>query len=467
MAGLGLNYQGTFVALLIGFLLSTSAAATPVSAPPPLNCEPGQSQAAVLSITLGELAKGYRNDFSSPGICTLRVEALTQRPSGTGFRFVVALQDASGGDLDSTWIGGNSGMAAGDIDVFPGEAAALSFALDTAMSGAPDLPSERLGDRLEFKVSLSGRAPDLRFARLTSWLKMAGLSEELRILDICQVTATPEGPCSVAANAAAAVAGERRKPGQPPITADAILGKDETWLRENEVPAFLLIIRPPIPNYQLDALEAAYEKKHGVDLWRRMFSRLADAYDRPSSDFVISVDVPCSESTYYMLRPGEMEGTGLVCTAASFGVQAPAFSKLGGGGVAGAKLKGFASFDDTLSKLISAEFGPGANVTFLERDDAYAEFIVRGVKGVVVQGGANWERLQLSFMLKQPTGSAPTALRVFADGRLAASLGGYPPDTQFTEDIEVKHGQRLGEFTKCIATGAVRIADGKPYNRCH
>jgi hypothetical protein len=85
---------------------------------------------------------------------------------------------------------------------------------------------------------------------------------------------------------------------------------------------------------------------------------------------------------------------------------------------------------------------------YLEKSGAYVEVLVKGLRGEVIDGGGFWERIQLSFFV---TGSEETRrLRVFVDGRLASGLGGYPPDTQFTMDMEPDHAESLDVFARAL-----------------
>ena len=66
----------------------------------------------------------------------------------------------------------------------------------------------------------------------------------------------------------------------------------------------------------------------------------------------------------------------------------------------------------------------------------------------MIDGGRAWERIQISVLLSGD-GDA-RQLRVFVDGRLASGLGGYPPDTQFTTDMEPDHAESLYVFARAL-----------------
>jgi hypothetical protein len=93
--------------------------------------------------------------------------------------------------------------------------------------------------------------------------------------------------------------------------------------------------------------------------------------------------------------------------------------------------------------------GTDAYFDFLTTEDEHVEVIVRGLRGYVVRGGRDWEKLQLTFSLtRTASGSSPT-LRVTADGHLSSGIGSYPSDTQF-ENRSIATGG-LTEISKRVA----------------
>lgn len=74
---------------------------------------------------------------------------------------------------------------------------------------------------------------------------------------------------------------------------------------------------------------------------------------------------------------------------------------------------------------------------------------MRGLKGQVIHGGTQWERLQIAVFITDSE-SQGLMLRTNVDGRLASGLGAYPADSQFTRDMEPQYSEALSEFTKQI-----------------
>jgi hypothetical protein len=73
------------------------------------------------------------------------------------------------------------------------------------------------------------------------------------------------------------------------------------------------------------------------------------------------------------------------------------------------------------------------------------EYIVRGLRGYVVRGNNQWEKLQVTFTL---TRNGEVAVSV--DGWLASGFQ-YPSDTQFTTSMETTFPDDLHMFTEKLA----------------
>jgi hypothetical protein len=102
---------------------------------------------------------------------------------------------------------------------------------------------------------------------------------------------------------------------------------------------------------------------------------------------------------------------------------------------------------------------PNITVDYITLEDSYVQVIVRGLRGRVVPGGRYWERLELNFVLQ---GEKTNRLRVVADGLLAAGIGGYPPDSQFTRNMEPEYAASLTEYTAHLANGFINfLTSGK------
>lgn len=89
----------------------------------------------------------------------------------------------------------------------------------------------------------------------------------------------------------------------------------------------------------------------------------------------------------------------------------------------------------------------GATVEFLERSDDFVEAIIRKLRGEVIPGGRDWERVQVSVFALQREKNV-IQLRTSVDARIASGLGNYPPDSSFTTDMEPRYSGALTEYAR-------------------
>lgn len=93
--------------------------------------------------------------------------------------------------------------------------------------------------------------------------------------------------------------------------------------------------------------------------------------------------------------------------------------------------------------FLAHELGSDAQLERLDARPDFAEYIVRGLRGVVVPGNNQWELLQVSFAL---TGGPYPQIMIIADGRLASGFQ-YPSDSQFTQSMQPEFNEALERFT--------------------
>jgi hypothetical protein len=115
---------------------------------------------------------------------------------------------------------------------------------------------------------------------------------------------------------------------------------------------------------------------------------------------------------------------------------------------------------ESLSRFLNTYYSAkGGKVTVLENTARYLELIVRGLKGEVVKGGAQWERLSLAISVSS-TGSDREEVRTITEGFLASGFG-YPPDDSFTQSMEPAHTRDLHEYTKALLSRIVEFIKGQ------
>lgn len=216
------------------------------------------------------------------------------------------------------------------------------------------------------------------------------------------------------------------------------------------VPTTLIRLRARMTRSELRAVERGFEERAGIPLWLRVFQKINLGGHLHARNVLIWMPVPCSGGSIYQTAPGVVRRIGPECTAATAAADLPA-------GVIDDVLTGTSAASPSpeidlateVDAFLPERFTIGEpRFEYLEKSGAYVEVLVKGLRGEVIDGGGFWERIQLSFFV---TGSEETRrLRVFVDGRLASGLGGYPPDTQFTMDMEPDHAESLDVFARAL-----------------
>ena len=228
----------------------------------------------------------------------------------------------------------------------------------------------------------------------------------------------------------------RRKPDDPDI-----------WHGEAK-PRYVVRMRVHGSREEIGDVEQKFRLQGNVSLWDRVLRKISLSANIPSRRIVIDVPVYCSGSVAFELAPGRVERYGNVCMSASAPVD---FAKLGAGTIglaAVGNMNKSLDLPDAVVKFMAAFFpSPEVSIQYLAKDSSFVDMIVRGIRGHVIKGGAEWEKIQISVVK-----SGETEVRFLADGLLASGVGGYPPDSQFTKSIEPGNAQDLTTYTKALAT---------------
>jgi hypothetical protein len=177
-----------------------------------------------------------------------------------------------------------------------------------------------------------------------------------------------------------------------------------------------------------------------------------------AKNVVIDAGVYCMSNTIFLGKTGATIEDGNVCLSASADATIPAsVSTVSGLMLTSVKLD---SFEKMLEALLTQQFAQsGARWTYLEQTEQFAEIVVRNLRGFVIPGGRYWELLRLNLLYAQAEGGH--VLRLIAEGSVAASLGEYPPDSQFTESMDVHYGRELNEFARCMVDRMRLLAAGR------
>ena len=208
-------------------------------------------------------------------------------------------------------------------------------------------------------------------------------------------------------------------------------------------------MRAKLSRDDLNIIEKQFMETAGLPLWQRVLQKISLTENILTKDIVIDMPVWCSGGLIYEFEPGSVGRTGLECLMASSKIEMPNIltSRLGR---AEEKTLNFREID--LSKEVKAFLpnfilDPNAHFDYQETTSSYVEVLVRGIRGQVINGGRDWEKLQIVFHLNS-LGRASSTMRVFVDGQIASGIGAYPPDAQFTRSMEPTHSENLTQYAK-------------------
>jgi hypothetical protein len=96
----------------------------------------------------------------------------------------------------------------------------------------------------------------------------------------------------------------------------------------------------------------------------------------------------------------------------------------------------------------------GAKTSVMEEDEEGTQLVVRELRDQVLRGSKHWEKLTIYGTLWQTTASddnrTPTVIhfKLLTEGSFAAGVGGYPPDSAFTHNMEPEFYKSLSEYTQ-------------------
>ena len=194
----------------------------------------------------------------------------------------------------------------------------------------------------------------------------------------------------------------------------------------------------------LDALESEFYKTHHMSLWSRLFRKITLYTGVPSKNIFGLVPVWCNGPLLYEARPGNVIRDGFGCASTSVARDVPAGLATQLGSAVSGTAEGIReTFSTIVGRYLDEKMEAiGGTLQYLYRDDFYVEAIVRGVRGWVIKGSNQWEKVHVSFALLG-TGDA-AEVRIFLDGMLASGFGNMiPPDSKFTYSMEPKYASDI------------------------
>jgi hypothetical protein len=202
---------------------------------------------------------------------------------------------------------------------------------------------------------------------------------------------------------------------------------------------------------KLEKLETEYYAKHGTHIWSRIFRKISMHTGLPAGNIIGRVPVSCDATELYETTPGVVYRHGAVCMSASFAQDVPNWLVSGVASATTARAGDIKNtFKTAVERFLQSKVkAAGGSLNYLYRDENYVEVLVTELRGWVLKGSNQWEKIQVSFALLGKNKN--TKIRIFLDGMLASGIGNKaPPDTRFTNSMEPEHSSALTNFGKSI-----------------
>lgn len=212
---------------------------------------------------------------------------------------------------------------------------------------------------------------------------------------------------------------------------------------------WLIIVGTTFDRFDLGSIEGEFRSKYGISLWKKIFSKISLLTDIPPSQIFAKIDMSCSGEEIFEDASGDVRRRGWECHSYSEGVDASSWIASNLTRANTRSLKGSVpNFENSVIQYLEGQATAlGATIKYASRKDTYVEATVSGVRGWVIKGGKQWEKVQIAFALMRESDKAE--LRIFTDGRLAS--GEHPPvDTRYEYDMEPKYSANLTDFSKIL-----------------
>ncbi|WP_244808735.1 hypothetical protein [Caballeronia zhejiangensis] len=195
-----------------------------------------------------------------------------------------------------------------------------------------------------------------------------------------------------------------------------------------------------------------FERQYGTSIWERIIQKTASLLQVASTQVVIHAQYGCLEGVAYRV-PRKIASMHWLSACGGASGSAP-LRTANHAAISGKEALSASTvrLNTKIISFLAGELGTADNnITRLSLTPDYVEVIVRGLKGRVIHGGKQWERLQITVFITEAENHGVT-LRAIVDGRLASGLGAYPADSQFTQDMEPAYSEDLSNFTKQLTT---------------
>jgi hypothetical protein len=277
-------------------------------------------------------------------------------------------------------------------------------------------------------------------ANLAQWLSEFKLSDRFEVLELYdreKDAATAPDELRSRYDEVFKYVEEARSPG--PRTKDVWEGGGK--------PRLLVRLRANGSREEISDIEEKFWKQGGISLWDRVLRKISMQTNIPGRQIVIDMPVYCSASLVFEGLPGRASRLGTECLMGSASVD---LLQLGAGklGLPGTgKVATDIVLPDAVEKFLPTFLPQPGSVEYLTKTAGYVELVVRGLRGHVIKGGSEWEKIQIMIVR-----SGSGEVRFITDGMLASGAGSYPPDTQFIKSIEAFNAEALSSYAKTLAT---------------
>jgi hypothetical protein len=191
-----------------------------------------------------------------------------------------------------------------------------------------------------------------------------------------------------------------------------------------------------------------FADEYGDTLDNKLISVAAGFSHTSRLNFVLLIQGDCWNSVHIAAAEGKGFDDAFYCTMASTATVVP--SPAGIVPLEKISVSGFSGkYMDKIERFLESYFtSKNGRITILENTPRYIELVVRYLKGEIIHGGNQWERLSLAVSVT-PIDQNSQEVRAIAEGFLASGFT-YPPDDSFTQSMEPAHSRDLQDYARAI-----------------
>lgn len=191
-------------------------------------------------------------------------------------------------------------------------------------------------------------------------------------------------------------------------------------------------------------LNSSFKTAHGITLDERLLFKLSHMLQTRVGDVRISMETYCKswQSQFIEDQVRQVSGEACMMAGASTLITKEVSKSLKDTSIPSSSrpINGIISNGDEIIKFLESKYKvEGAVVKKLSSEQNYAEVIIEGLRGKVIEQQKNWERLQVSFIVS--ANEKGQEVRLLLDGQYAAGLN-QPPISGYS-DMEPTYSKAL------------------------